>query len=329
MKKVIFSIIVFFMVTICFVGKVSADTTKCYYRSTKGSIGSFDFAELTIDGNNAKLSFTNLKGPKLKCSKAQDAARIGAIIASSIYRTNFGIFGRLIGNGIQNSVNNNTQNACGFNTNRLSTNDVKEYSEKARNKSVGTTLKYIDANKNSQKVKLPSYNFDSGSCPTYVGAVINDTGSSSNVQVFAGDNNTKNFIDNYINNNGEYNYSVWGTKAEVLGKNPNEVEEKEETEIDSCEGLLGKKTGDEYDEGTVGYLLQQIFNYMKMAVVILVFAFSLIDYAKAIAAQDSEVFKKANVNFLKRIVFGIVFFLIPELVDIILGIIDSSACGIR
>ena len=270
MKKVIFSIIVFFMVTLCFIGRVSAKDTVCRYKAEGDNYGyGYDLAKLTI--HNAKKRKAHLDSPIYK-------------IKNSVFKGEF------------------NQKVC-----------------------------YIDSNVKKKKVKIPVKELADGECPEYVMVLINDCKAS--FYATFGDIDTLNFIKDRFNENPDYNYMVYGDKFTLYGSDTDvgddDSDSKDDEKLSTCDGLLGTKVDDEYTEGTMGWLLQKIFDYMKMAVVILVFAFSIIDYAKAIAAQDSEIFKKANINFLKRIAFGIIFFLIPEIVNIILSVIDASVCGIH
>ncbi len=343
MKNKMKFMITILLSTFLFINHVSAATPlKCYYRSNDKTNGTFDLAELTVTDaskNNAKLKFTALKGPKLNCNVASDIA-IGGLAGVGGAATGIGLAAGVIPGLIIGGVSLGASvvtgivfkdNTCSFKTNRLNSTKTSDYSKKA-SKSIDKNLKYYDTNKKLQTIKnVPNIGLIDGECPEYVGVVISDIHNSKNVQVYAGSGALKNTIDSYINNNPDYNYTIWGEKYQIQGKNPDQVSSTDEEPIDTCEGLLGIRdlTTNEYTQGSVGFLLQQIFDYMKMAAIILIFAFSVIDYAKAIGAQDSEIFKKANKNLLKRILFGIIFFLIPELVNLILSVIDSSTCGIK
>lgn len=301
MKKVIFSIIVFFMVAICFVGKVSAKDTVCRYKAEGDNYGyGYDLAKLTIHNakkRDATLEFSNLNIPRLESS--------------------------FMGFGIQKiKIESNY--------------DSPIYNDKARNPvykgKFNKKACYIDSNINRKKEKVPVKDIAEGECPEYVMILINDCGKLGYATF--GNAETLNFLKDRANENTDYNYLIYGGRFTLYGSDTDDgdsssTSKEDDEKLDTCEGLLGTKVDKEYTEGTVGWLLQKIFDYMKMAAVILVFAFSLIDYAKAIAAQDSEVFKKANINFIKRIIFGIIFFLIPEVINIILSVIDASSCGIH
>ncbi len=336
MKK----ILVFVLICVSFLSfltSVSAETKTCYYNSREKSGGYYEYAELTINNpsnSNAKATFENLQGPEIDCTAWADAGIVGINTLGLASMISTGPIGILLGpKAIADTSKELMKHNCSFKANDLKENKTKDYSA-AASKYLNTSLKYVDAQGNTQKVDLS--NIDLGSeCPEYLGVVISDgKANASNVQIYAGDSSTKSFIDSYVRSNPDYNYVIWGSEFKRTGEtgtgNQNGASNSQNDEdLNTCQGLLGNKIGNKYEEGSVGALLQQIFDYMKMAVVILVFAFSVIDYAKAIAAQNQDAFKKANVNFLKRIIFGIIFFLIPTIVNLILSVIDSSTCGIQ
>jgi len=184
------------------------------------------------------------------------------------------------------------------------------------------TLEYYDANVKGQNKDVPVYTFKPDTCPTYVIAVFNDQNNDG--MYFAGDEELKSFITSKVNENTTYNFALIGTKTKI------EVNNAEDEDLETCEGMLGAKDADgNYQENTTGYLLQEIFNYMKIAALVSVFVFSVVDYAKALIQQDDQAFKTANTKTVKRIIYGVVFFLLPILVDLILKVIDTSSCGIK
>jgi len=82
---------------------------------------------------------------------------------------------------------------------------------------------------------------------------------------------------------------------------------------------------------TLGQALQDVFSLIKFAAPILVIVLSTMDYIKAITSHDAEDLKKANGKFVKRLVIGILIFLLPYLLDFIFeifGVYDIQTCGI-
>lgn len=96
--------------------------------------------------------------------------------------------------------------------------------------------------------------------------------------------------------------------------------------IIDCEDLIGKDLRDK---------IRNYLNIIKIAVPIILIAFGIIDFSKAIFAGDEEKMKKAQKDFIMRIGIAILFFLVPTFVDFLLGIankvwnfIEPSSCGI-
>ncbi len=100
-----------------------------------------------------------------------------------------------------------------------------------------------------------------------------------------------------------------------------------ESESINCESIF--KSDGEYN--SLYYALQDGFKIMKFAAPILVIILSTIDYVKAITSHDAEGLKKANGKFVKRLIIGILIFLLPFLLDFLFetfGIYDLETCGI-
>ena len=96
--------------------------------------------------------------------------------------------------------------------------------------------------------------------------------------------------------------------------------------IIDCEDLIGDDLRSKIGE----YL-----NIVKLIVPILLIVFGIIDFTKAMFASDEEKMKKAQKDFATRIVIAIIFFFVPTIVDLILGLankvwnfIEPSSCGI-
>ena len=96
----------------------------------------------------------------------------------------------------------------------------------------------------------------------------------------------------------------------------------------TCESLF--KDGDEFND--FGKLLQGLFTFIKFLAPVFVIAFSSLDYIKAITSKDAEELKKANERFIKRLIAGVIIFLLPFILDFvfdIFGVYDLQTCGIR
>ncbi len=96
---------------------------------------------------------------------------------------------------------------------------------------------------------------------------------------------------------------------------------------DSCSQLIDTKT-----EGSFGWLLQKLLNYIKIAGPILVILLSALDFIKAIASSEEEAFKKAQSRLVIRLIAALALFLVPTFVELLLGLINGISdptCGLK
>lgn len=95
----------------------------------------------------------------------------------------------------------------------------------------------------------------------------------------------------------------------------------------TCKGILGKDLID---------MIQTIVNIMRIAVPILLIVYGIIDFGKATFSYDEGEMKKAQGRFIKRLIIGITFFLIPVVIQLLLRIghtiwpeaITADICGL-
>ena len=73
-------------------------------------------------------------------------------------------------------------------------------------------------------------------------------------------------------------------------------------------------------------LIEYAFNIMRIAVPILIVVLSTVDFVIAIAS-DEEKMKKATNKFIKRLVFGALFYLIPAILDLLFSLTGSDGIG--
>ena len=94
----------------------------------------------------------------------------------------------------------------------------------------------------------------------------------------------------------------------------------------NCNSLLGDPT----DEDSVAWLLQQIFNFIKIIGPILVVILSGLDFAKVIINSDDESMAKAIKKLGHRLILAGVLFFIPLLVEVMLDLFGfTSICGLK
>lgn len=91
----------------------------------------------------------------------------------------------------------------------------------------------------------------------------------------------------------------------------------------TCEGFLG----DPIFEGSPAYYLALVMKIIKYLGVVLCLVFAVIDFLKAITSQDQELLKKAIKTSVQRLIYAIIIFFLPILINFILGLVGAySTC---
>lgn len=89
----------------------------------------------------------------------------------------------------------------------------------------------------------------------------------------------------------------------------------------------------EFDkEGSVGWMLQTIFNYIKVLGPIIVVLLSSIDFIKAVVGTDEKAMKEAQSKLIIRLIAALALFLIPTLIQLLLSFINitlSDGCYVK
>lgn len=122
------------------------------------------------------------------------------------------------------------------------------------------------------------------------------------------------------------NEAAYENVEEKIDETQEEIKDKAEETYGGasadCNGIFGGKFGE---------FLKMILNLIKFAVPILIIGLSIIDFIKAIAAQDDKDLKNAANKLTKRMIIGVIIFLLPTLIEFILKLADinSGTCGIR
>lgn len=76
-----------------------------------------------------------------------------------------------------------------------------------------------------------------------------------------------------------------------------------------CDGIFS---------GEFGRILKQILNIIKFIVPILIIGLSIVDFVKALAAQNQDEIKKSAQKMVKRLIIGIVIFVLPTILEFLL-----------
>lgn len=159
-------------------------------------------------------------------------------------------------------------------------------------------------------------------CPKYIYTKSDtygkeETNFKTTVYDTGGENDTNRST---IDSNGNV---VDNNKTYTNNANLNNLNQK----YDDCSQLIDTET-----EGSFGWLLQKLLNYIKIAGPILVVLLSALDFIKAIASSEEDAFKKAQSRLVIRLVAALALFLVPTFVELLLGLINGindPSCGLK
>lgn len=82
-------------------------------------------------------------------------------------------------------------------------------------------------------------------------------------------------------------------------------------------------------DGNSEKFLGKIYNMLRILVPLIVIIFSIVDYLKVFFTEEEKVYKQAFNKFVKRIIIGIILFVVPALISLIFDIAGFSESGIE
>ena len=175
------------------------------------------------------------------------------------------------------------------------------------------------------KIKVPEkfYNDNTFYCPKFIYTSTDTTGKEgTNYKVTVYD----------VGKSEDANKSTTDTEGNVVNPSPNKTYTDNSNldnlnkEYNSCSQII------DMSEGKFGWILQKLLNYIKIAGPILVVLLSAVDFIKAMASSDENVFKKAQSRLMIRLIAALALFLVPTLVQLLLGLINGISdptCGLK
>ena len=272
-------------------------------------------------GNNCKDSTKLSDKQKKYCSDA-----ISGTIDNSDRSTN-----NLSGAHSQYSLTNSSASSCTYEGtyDKLSTKFTIE--SKSSNKITGSCTQTKTNGKKAKGCTLSTsskankfYSNKKFTCPKYiyVGSKVIANSSRQNyvLKDVGGENDT--------NTTGQNQFERQGLNADGSKKyTSNATLDGLNQKYDSCSQLIDTQT-----EGSFGWLLQKLLNYIKIAGPILVVLLSALDFIKAVASSEEDAFKKAQSRLVIRLVAALALFLVPTFVELLLGLINGindPTCGLK
>lgn len=103
---------------------------------------------------------------------------------------------------------------------------------------------------------------------------------------------------------------------------------------DPDDGGIGFEVGDldcdDIFQKGFGKILKQILDIVQFAIPIIIIALSIVDYVKALTAQNQDEIKKSTQKLIKRLIIGVLIFALPAILEFILKIAGAKfgLCGI-
>ena len=169
-------------------------------------------------------------------------------------------------------------------------------------------------NLNSSQTHLDINDFKDGKCPQVV--ITCQQGSATSVNQYC----SINLKEWWDEREDPYDNVPKGDEWEELSSNldPNDFNNRI-----GCKDIFAVN-----DEGSVGWLLKTILNYIRIIGPVLVVLLSAIDFIKAVVGFDEKAMKEAQSKLIIRLVAALLLFLVPTLVELLLSFINATYCGL-
>lgn len=91
-----------------------------------------------------------------------------------------------------------------------------------------------------------------------------------------------------------------------------------------CDTIFGKPG----EEGTLLELIQSVLNIFRIAAPILVILLGTVDLFTAMISSSEDKMKKAQTNFVKRIIMGVCLIFVPTIINFIIAAASEAITGL-
>jgi len=84
-------------------------------------------------------------------------------------------------------------------------------------------------------------------------------------------------------------------------------------------------------EGEFGRVLKIALSFIRFLVPIIIIGLTIVDFIKATTAHDDSLIKQAANKVVKRLIIGVIIFVLPTIIEFVLGLadIEFGTCGIK
>lgn len=108
------------------------------------------------------------------------------------------------------------------------------------------------------------------------------------------------------------------TALEQIDRIQNEIDAEDEKVRQEMEEGRYSEEEQVVTNNEVLKIVQEIYNIIKILIPVLIIALSIVDFLKVILMSDDKNYKSAWDKFIKRLIIGVIFFLVPIIVSFIL-----------
>ena len=118
-------------------------------------------------------------------------------------------------------------------------------------------------------------------------------------------------------------YQIKANNKESCGCYSSSLEDSDS----NCGSLLGDPR--DPNKESVAYWLQWILSAIKYIAIIALFVLSIVEFIKALVANDKDALKKAGMTTAKRFAYCVILFFLPMLVELLMSLFGAyGTCGI-
>ena len=123
-----------------------------------------------------------------------------------------------------------------------------------------------------------------------------------------------------VNFNNTKTCTISKDEGGVSGDKSKNGEDLIDNSVEMDKIVSGKTTCKALFSGQFGILLGKAFSLIRFLVPILIIGLGVLDYAKAMLVQNQDEVNKTTKKMAKRLMIGVVIFLLPTIIEVVLGL---------
>ncbi len=172
---------------------------------------------------------------------------------------------------------------------------------------------FMNGNKGQSSFENEFKNADG--CPEIALALVDKTAGTYEWEAIIGTDVDINNWGYQITNTGTRNSITDTGEFNIIDRNEVNGFYYDPQTFNSCEDLLGP---------TLTAKLQYYLNIIRILIPIVLIALGMLDFSKAVLAQDENKMKESQKKFIRRLLIAVAIFFVPTLLNIIINIINAA-----